>query len=96
MFIKETPANVVALIGERPSRRMQIDRKDNNLGYTCGQCAECLAKMWPLNIQWSNRMNQNRNKRNNVRFEYQGFVGTRGEIAEKFGKSFGWVRYNIG
>jgi len=41
-------------IGKRPSKDYSIDRIDNNLGYQNGNC------------KWSTRIEQNRNKRNNV------------------------------
>lgn len=95
LYIAESPANVITLIGERPAD-LQIDRINNDAGYTCGQCEECKRNGHPLNIKWSNRVQQGRNRRDNVRFTYQGLTLTRQEFAEHFGKSIGWVRYNIG
>lgn len=94
-FVAASPANVVSLIGKRHGN-LQIDRIENNGGYTCGQCAECQANGWAFNIQWSDRLRQGTNKRNNVRLEYQGESMTRREWSEKLGKTIGWVRHNIG
>ena len=95
-FIKATPANVIALIGERPCLELQIDRINNNSGYTCGQCPDCIKNGWPLNIRWTDRKTQARNKRNSRFLTYQGLTMTRMQWAEKLNKTFGWVRYNIG
>jgi len=94
-FVAESPTNVIALIGERPND-LQIDRINNDSGYTCGQCEECKQHGWPLNIRWSDRLTQMRNTRNTVRLTYQGVTLTRREHAERLGKTIGWVRHNIG
>ena len=95
-YLSESPASVSALIGDRPSNDLSIDRVDVNGGYTCGQCKECLESKWPLNIQWSNRTKQARNRRDNVKLMHEGQILTRSEWAEKLGKTYGWVRFNIG
>ena len=51
-FIKESPKNLLKLMGERPSKAYDLDRKDNDGNYSCGQCEECKSKNWPLNIRW--------------------------------------------
>jgi len=91
-FVKASPANVIALIGERPSLDLQIDRINNDSGYTCGQCPECLKHKWPLNIQWSNRWKQNRNKRNNRWITINGATKIAPDWAKEFGMSISWVR----
>lgn len=94
-FIKEGPQSVIAIIGERPDG-MTIDRIDNDGGYTCGSCQECMAHGWLMNIQWETLVNQQRNKRTTLRIEHDGKSMTRREWSEKLGKTIGWVRHNIG
>ena len=52
-------------MGTRPEGT-QIDRIDNNAGYTCGKCDECLENGWKSNCRWADRVTQQNNKRNNV------------------------------
>jgi hypothetical protein len=54
-----------ALLGEVPPRH-EIDRKDNNGGYWCGSCEECLSKNWPMNVHWVSKTINTRNTRKNV------------------------------
>lgn len=63
-FIRATPENLVLLIGHRPPEKT-IDRKDNSLNYSCGACAECLSKGWPLNVRWATKTEQARNTSQN-------------------------------
>jgi hypothetical protein len=95
-FIKATPANVISVIGERPSRELQIERMDNDSGYTCGQCPDCLKNGWKLNIRWANRMEQSQNKRTTVFIYKDGYKLTRRQWALKLGKDYWWVRNHIG
>jgi hypothetical protein len=61
-FLRASPANIILLIGKIPAR-FTIDRINNDGNYSCGQCAECLKKKWPLNIRWASRIQQSRNNR---------------------------------
>lgn len=60
-FLRASPLNLGALIGERPLGKT-IDRTDNRGVYSCGQCAECFSNNWPLNVRWATRLEQNRNQ----------------------------------
>lgn len=61
-FLRASPANLITLLGERPSGNHSIDRIDTNGSYTCGICAECLLKGWPSNVRWATPLIQNRNR----------------------------------
>lgn len=54
-----------AVMGPKPEpkRSYSIDRKDNDGGYWCGECDECLEKGWPMNVHWATAEQQSRNKR---------------------------------
>lgn len=67
-------------IGERPSVKHTIDRKDNALDYT------------PDNCQWSTRDVQDRNKSNNVWIEYGGERLVAADWAKRLGTSTGTIR----
>jgi len=64
-FIKASPLNLVLIMGEKPSPDHSVDRKNNDQGYNCGQCAQCIAHGWPLNLRWATAKEQTRSKRNN-------------------------------
>lgn len=58
-------------IGQRPEGKDQsgralyeLDRKDNNGGYWCGRCPECVSLQHPFNVQWSTKSQQRLNQRN--------------------------------
>ena len=59
-------------MGERPSPKHQIDRKENNGHYSCGHCEECLANGWPANCRWATSNEQNRNRRDNRMLTFEG------------------------
>lgn len=54
--------NFYAAMGDIPLNR-EVDRIDNDGHYSCGKCEECLSKNWPMNLKWSTRAEQARNKR---------------------------------
>ncbi len=95
-FIKESPANLIKIIGERPSKKLQLDRVLNNGGYWCGTCPECLENKWPLNVRWADQITQQRNKRSIVKVTYEGQEYLRQDLAAKLGKTYGWVRHHYG
>ncbi len=64
-FIRSSPANLLALIGEKPSGHYSVGRIENNGHYSCGVCADCLKCCLPFNIRWETDKQQARNKRNN-------------------------------
>jgi hypothetical protein len=53
-------------IGERPTAKHSVDRINNELGYNCGQCAECVANEWEANCRWATVEQQRNNTRRNV------------------------------
>ena len=51
----------------RPSPQHTIDRIDNNGGYWCGHCAECVALGHVFNCRWATRHEQFTNRTHNRR-----------------------------
>lgn len=49
-------------MGERPAGRT-LDRKDNDGGYWCGHCDECVNAGRPANCHWATLIEQRRNRR---------------------------------
>ena len=60
-------------MGRRPSAAHQIDRIENEKGYAPGNC------------KWSTRKEQSKNRRSNVRVDYQGETLNLTDLAEKVG-----------
>ena len=53
----------LADMGHRPSLDMSLDRINNEQGYHCGNCLECVAKGWKMNCRWATRKEQAANRR---------------------------------
>ena len=71
---------------EKPENRT-IDRIDNEGGYWCGKCQECIENGWPFNCRWATIAEQNENK--NHRLSKSGYRGV-----YRVGK-YGFVAYKI-
>lgn len=61
---KTDPASFLADMGPRPLRH-SIDRIDNDGGYWCGHCSECVRLGRPANCRWATMHTQTRNMRRN-------------------------------
>jgi hypothetical protein len=72
-------------VGTRPSGGHSIDRVDNEGNYTCGQCAECLARGAVMNCKWSTLSEQNCNRRGNRKVTAFGETMTIAEWARRTG-----------
>lgn len=84
-FLRSSPLNLALIIGERPSTDLSLDRINNNMGYLCGTCSQCQSMGWVVNIRWATRKQQQRNRRNNARYNWNGEVLCGVELAEKLG-----------
>jgi hypothetical protein len=51
----------VACVGLRPEPTLSLDRKDNDGGYWCGECADCAHNQWPANLRWATKKEQAQN-----------------------------------
>lgn len=47
----------------KPFPDATIDRANNDKGYYCGHCFECIENCWPKNWRWATRIEQNLNRR---------------------------------
>lgn len=59
-------AKFISDMGPRP-RGTSIDRKNNDGGYWCGACDECLSLGRPPNCRWATAIEQANNKSRSVR-----------------------------
>lgn len=51
------------ILGFKPTKGHSIDRPNNQGGYWCGKCQECLANNWPKNVRWATKSEQQTNRR---------------------------------
>lgn len=70
-------------IGDPPSESHTVDRIDNEKGYV------------PGNVRWATMEEQQRNKRSNVFYEYNGESLMLGQLAEKYGISFSTLAHRL-
>ncbi len=90
-FLKSTPANLILILGKKPTLKHEIDRINNALGYCCGNCAQCFEKGWPLNVRWATRKQNLRNKTTSALFTINGETKCASEWAEEMGLN--WVQF---
>lgn len=64
--VKEGFQRFVADMGPRPVGGT-IDRENNDAGYDCGRCDDCVSRGAPANCRWVSQVEQGNNRRNNVR-----------------------------
>ena len=81
-------------LGIRP-KGMTLERIDNNEGYHCGKCEECIRNGWKLNVEWASWAAQNRNKVNNKFFEHNGEKLIAHDWAKKYGLDEDVVRNRL-
>lgn len=82
---KNSFAEFLEDMGERPSSDHSIDRKNGDGNYSCGHCKECSANGWPANCRWATRAEQRRNQKD-VRFlEFRDDRLCLKDMAEKYG-----------
>ena len=72
-------------MGRRPSRRMTLDRRDNDGNYSCGKCEECHVNGWPANCRWATWHEQALNKSNNRLITFRGETQPMGVWAQEIG-----------
>ena len=76
-------ADILATMGERPSREFSIDRIDNDKGYE------------PGNVRWAAPKTQNRNKKKRALFTLDGQERGLAEWAELYGADYSLVQQRV-
>jgi hypothetical protein len=71
-------------MGDRPPGT-SIDRKENDGGYWCGHCPECVTSARPANCRWATPKEQANNRRSNRRITIDGVTRTLVEWCERTG-----------
>lgn len=93
-FIRCSPLNLVALIGERQPGTT-LDRIKNDKGYWCGSCAQCVMNGWPMNVRWATIAVQNRNTSQNVNLTINGETKCLTDWAATIGINASVIRLRI-
>lgn len=68
-------------VGERPSSRHSLDRRDNTKGY------------WPSNVRWATQTEQMRNCSTTTMLAYEGVTKALGDWADEYGLSISTLYY---
>lgn len=79
--------NFLQDMGECPAR-MTLDRIENNGGYWCGHCDECVSLGRTFNCRWATWQQQARNKTNTRHITFNGETLSTAEWAERFQISY--------
>lgn len=72
-------------VGDRPAPRMSLDRRDNDRGYHCGKCSECIERGREPNWRWATQAEQVRNSRATTEVTVDGVTRSIGEWAARIG-----------
>lgn len=73
-------------MGSRPGK-LSIDRINNDIGYTCGKCEQCIKNGWPMNCRWATAKQQCNNRRSSRRITIGNVTKGMSEWAECWGIS---------
>lgn len=78
-------------VGNPPTPGYELDRKEVNGHYSCGDCEDCIANGWPMNVRWVTSSLQSYNQR----LQSNNTSGFRGVSSDKVNsKWFAKIRYN--
>ena len=83
-FLKASPVNLLLLLGNKP-KKSALDRIDNDLGYFCGVCEDCMLNRRKLNVRWASSVQSRRNTQKSRFLTIKGETLPLGEWAERFG-----------
>jgi len=54
-------------VGVKPAPTYTLTRANRGGHYSCGKCADCLARGWPANCRWATKAEQNQTRRLSAR-----------------------------
>lgn len=66
----------------RPSLKFSMERSNNNGGYWCGNCPECVENNRILNVRWATQKEQCQNREVTMRLKFKDQEHTLGEWAD--------------
>jgi hypothetical protein len=77
----------LSVMGNKPTSKHSIDRKDNNGNYSCGQCEECKKNNWSNNCRWATVGEQSRNTSRTIMLTHNGRTQCVADWANELGIS---------
>ncbi len=80
-------------VGQKPTPKHSLDRRDNSGHYSCGKCDECNRNGWPSNCRWATRVEQTNNSRANRNITFNGETLTISQWARKAGMKMATLRF---
>lgn len=85
----------IKIMGVRPDGDYSIDRVDNDGGYWCGECDECVTAGRPKNVRWATKTEQARNRSVARLVEYNGEKVPLPALAERHGLAASALRMRL-
>jgi hypothetical protein len=86
----------LADMGLRPEPHLQLDRKNNNLGYACGKCEDCHTRqIFECNVRWATPTENLLNREGTKLIHLRGKHRTLWEWCQISGVDFATVRSRI-
>lgn len=80
------------VMGPKPGPEFSVDRIENNDGYWCGCCEECVRLGRKKNVRWATQDVQSNNKGNNNKITYAGKTMTISQWAKESGLPRKFIR----
>jgi len=85
----------LADVGHRPNPDYTLDRRDNEGGYWCGHCEECVRLGRPANCRWATRTEQAKNRRSTHLLTFNGKTQCLGDWAVEIGMTRDALRHRL-
>lgn len=82
-------------MGAPTTPKHEIDRIDNDGGYWCGKCDECVAEQRPANCRWATHSEQMNNTSRNVHLTLGDVTLTQAQWAKKLGLGRGAIPHRL-
>lgn len=82
-------------MGDKPSAKHEIDRRNSNGHYSCGHCDECVTNGWPANCRWATKAEQAANMRSNRLVEHCGDTIHIAELSRRTGVDARLIRERL-
>lgn len=73
------------IVGQAPTPKHELDRKDNDGNYSCGRCNHCLSQGWLNNVRWVTHSENVRNSSKARLITYRGKTQVFSDWAKELG-----------
>lgn len=93
---KSDPDSFLRDVGLKPGPKFSLERVDNEKGYWCGHCNECIRLGRKANCRWATMMEQTNNRRSSHFITLRGQTKTIAQWARELGVSRGMLDARVG